>query len=163
MINAISGSAASGSPLTSSNPETTADASNDKTASADTVGLAGPTIHTSVNISVNGQAQAWKQAHAANDDSDIENSGLNKPVQQILKQIRKLERELQEKIKELQDVMADKSLSPKARDQKVSMLRAEISSLQSSINDAKETMNQVLSASRATTDERALAMSLAHP
>lgn len=125
---------------------------------------AEPPKKTSINISMDGRSKLEEeQKKQRADTSDIDNSGLDDTSKTILKKIRELEQQVQDKVQELQQVMADKSLSEKQRDQKVGLLRAELSSLQGAINDATQSLNEALSAAHASSDQMKLAHSLMHP
>ncbi|WP_233237049.1 hypothetical protein [Bordetella sp. LUAb4] len=122
-----------------------------------------PTEKQTVHISSGARAKAeQEEKQEANRYADIDASNLDTDTKDILKRIRDLERKLQEKTKEMQEVMSDKSLTEKQREQKMTMLRAEIGTLSGAISDATQAMNDSLEQAKATPDQRKLAASLIH-
>ena len=93
---------------------------------AETKGVEG------VTVTISGAAfKAVAVASKAN--SDIDDSGLDDSVKQILKMIRKLKQQIAEKMAELQAVANDNSLTPEQARVKTNNIQGAISALQAGL------------------------------
>ncbi|WDU63578.1 hypothetical protein LRS56_03245 [Pseudomonas poae] len=93
---------------------------------AETKGVEG------VTVTISGAAfKAVAVASKAN--SDIDDSGLDESVKQILKMIRKLKQQIAEKMAELQAVANDNSLTPEQARVKTNNIQGAISALQAGL------------------------------
>jgi uncharacterized protein YoxC len=164
MVDAI-GAASTSSTVLATNPPSTSSPTDGAQPSAGVFNRRPePAQKTSWNISSDGRTKLQEEQQKQRaDTSDIDNSGLDDQTKNILKKIRELEQKVQDKVQELQQVMADKSLSEKARNQKVAVINAELASLQGAVSDATQALNEALAAAHASSDQRDMAHSLMHP
>ncbi|MCF5053408.1 hypothetical protein GIW50_13725 [Pseudomonas syringae] len=89
-----------------------------------------------VTVTISGAAfKAVAVASKAN--SDIDDSGLDDSVKQILKMIRKLKQQIAEKMAELQAVATNNSLTPEQIRVKTNNIQGAISSLQAGLMTAQ--------------------------
>ena len=91
---------------------------------AETKGVEG------VTVTISGAAL---KAVASKANSDIDDSGLDDSVKQILKMIRKLKQQIAEKMAELQAVANDNSLTPEQARVKTNNIQGAISALQAGL------------------------------
>ncbi|MCM2360791.1 MULTISPECIES: hypothetical protein [unclassified Pseudomonas] len=97
---------------------------------------AAPAAETNVleGVKVTISGAAFKAvAVASKANSDIDGSGLDDSVKQILKMIRKLKQQIAEKMAELQAVANDNSLTPEQARVKTNNIQGAISSLQAGL------------------------------
>lgn len=99
------------------------------------------------------------QSVAKNDD--IDESNLPDAVKEILKMIRALKQQIAEKKQELEAVMADRSLSPEARQVRVEALQGELSSLQGALSSANANLIKVMRDAGLSPEQRQAAATLA--
>ena len=93
---------------------------------------AEPNVVEGVTVTISGAAfKAVAVASKAN--ADIDDSGLDDSVKQILKMIRKLKQQIAEKMAELQAVANDNSLTPEQARVKTNNIQGAISSLQAGL------------------------------
>ncbi|MBC3948928.1 MULTISPECIES: hypothetical protein [Pseudomonas] len=95
-----------------------------------------------VGVKVSLSAAGLNKAKAKNDNSDITESGLPGSVQQTLIRIRELKQQIAEKMAELQAAMANKSMSPEARQAKVAGLQTALASLNSGLMAASAALDK---------------------
>lgn len=114
---------------------------------AQTVGAVDSTAAAApegVKVSLSGAGLARSSDEKnANADKDIEESGLPDQAQKILKMIRELQRKIEEKQAEMQEAMADQSLSPEARQAKVAGLLSELSTLTATLVSANNSLDKL--------------------
>lgn len=111
----------------------------------------------SVRISISAEAlnaAAKHQKTQANKNADIEDSGLPKPMQDLLKRIRELREQLAQKQDELQKVMADPQMSEPEKEQWVTRLQAEIAALSGAIVSATQKLDELLDSKNVSDDQR---------
>ncbi len=95
-------------------------------------------------IKVTISPDAFKAAKVKSADSDIDESGLDDNVKQMLKTIRALKQQIDEKLAELQAVAMDQSLTPEERQAKVAGLQAAISALQAGLITAQTSLAKAM-------------------
>ena len=100
--------------------------------------------NASEGIKVTISPDAFKAAKVKSADSDIDESGLDDNVKQMLKTIRALKQQIDEKLAELQAVAMDQSLTPEERQAKVAGLQAAISSLQAGLITAQTSLAKAM-------------------
>ncbi|MGF6097268.1 hypothetical protein [Pseudomonas sp. 18175] len=100
--------------------------------------------NASEGIKVTISSDAFKAAEVKSTDSDIDESGLDDNVKQMLKTIRALKQQIDEKLAELQAVAMDQSLSPEERQAKVANLQTAISSLQAGLITAQTSLAKAM-------------------
>lgn len=98
----------------------------------------------SEGVKVTLSANAFKAAPTKSADSDIDESGLDDNVKQMLKAIRRLKQQIDEKMAELQAVAVDQSLTPEERQAKVANLQTAISSLQAGLVTAETSLAKAM-------------------
>jgi len=98
----------------------------------------------SEGIKVTISADAFRAAQVKSSDSDIDDSGLDDSVKQMLKTIRALKQQIDEKLAELQAVAMDQSLTPEERQAKVANLQTAISSLQAGLITAQTSLAKAM-------------------
>ena len=98
----------------------------------------------SEGIKVTISSDAFKAAEVKSADSDIDESGLDDNVKQMLKTIRKLKQQIDDKLAELQAVAMDQSLTPEERQAKVANLQTAISSLQAGLITAQTSLAKAM-------------------
>ena len=81
---------------------------------------------------------------AKSPNNDIDESGLDDNVKQMLKMIRQLRQQIAEKQAELAAVQADKSMTPEQAQARTSALQGELSSLQAALMGAQASMSKVI-------------------
>jgi prefoldin subunit 5 len=77
-------------------------------------------------------------------NSDIDDSGLDDNVKQILKMIRQLKQQIAEKMAEIAAVSADKSLTPEQVQAKVGNLQAAVAGLQAGLMTAQTSLAKAM-------------------
>ena len=95
-------------------------------------------------IKVTISPDAFKAAAAKSPDSDIDDSGLDDNVKQILKMIRQLKQQIDEKMAELQAIAMDQSLTAEERQMKTANLQTAISSLQAGLVTAQVSLAKAM-------------------
>ena len=101
-----------------------------------------PTAAEGIKVTIS--ADAFKAAKVESSDSDIDESGLDDNVKQMLKTIRQLKQQIDEKLAELQAVGMDQSLTPEERQAKVANLQTAISSLQAGLITAQTSLAKAM-------------------
>ena len=98
-----------------------------------------PKVVEGVTVTIS--ADAFKAAGAAkSSNADIDESGLDDNVKQVLKMIRQLKQQIAEKQAELAALAAATNLSPEEASAKASALQSEISSLQAGLMSAQTSL-----------------------
>ncbi|RMT90892.1 hypothetical protein ALP39_01661 [Pseudomonas marginalis pv. marginalis] len=110
-----------------------------------------------VSISPDGfkAAGAVKSANA-----DIDDSGLDDNVKQVLKMIRQLKQQIAEKMAELQAIAADKSLTPEQVQAKTANVQGAISSLQAGLMTAQISLAKAMKTMSADQALKAASLSM---
>lgn len=98
-------------------------------------------VGVTVSLSETGLAKSAADKKA-NANQDIEQSGLPAGTQKLLKMIREIKQKIEEKQAELQAAMADQSLTPEARQNKVGALQAELGTLVASLATASNALDK---------------------
>ncbi len=98
----------------------------------------------SEGIKVSISPNAFKAAKVESADSDIDESGLDDNVKNMLKTIRQLKQQIDEKLAELQAVAMDQSLTPEEREAKVANLQSAIASLQAGLITAQTSLAKAM-------------------
>ncbi|PRA26523.1 hypothetical protein [Pseudomonas poae] len=109
---------------------------------ADEKDASAPSAAEGIKVTIS--PDAFKAAKSASTDSDIDESGLDDNVKQILKMIRKLKQQIDEKLAELQAVAVDQSLTPEERQAKTATLQSAISSLQAGLITAEGSLAKAM-------------------
>ncbi|MEN5152079.1 hypothetical protein [Pseudomonas orientalis] len=118
-----------------------------------------PKAVESVKVTIS--ADAFKAAGAAkNANADIDNSGLEDSVKQILKMIRQLKQQIAEKQAQLAAVAAANNLSPEEARAKTSQLQGEISSLQAGLMSAQTSLAKSMKGMSADDAMKAASLSM---
>lgn len=96
-----------------------------------------------VKVSLSGAGlQKSADEKGANPNADIESSGLPDQTQKLLKMIREIQKKIEEKQTEMQEVMADASLSPEARQAQVGALQSELATLTANLTTASNSLDK---------------------
>lgn len=96
-----------------------------------------------VTVTISGEA--FKAAGASKSaNADIDDSGLDDSVKEVLKMIRKLKQQIAEKMAELQAIAADKSLTPEQARAKTASVQGAISSLQAGLMTAQTSLAKAM-------------------
>ncbi|MCF5723865.1 FlxA-like family protein [Pseudomonas syringae] len=103
---------------------------------------AAPNAAEGIKVTIS--PDAFKAAKVKSADSDIDESGLDDNVKQMLKTIRALKQQIDEKLAELQAVAMDQSLTPEERQAKVAGLQAAISALQAGLITAQTSLAKAM-------------------
>lgn len=111
---------------------------------------ASPAEGIRVNLSSEGRADA----SSSSKDSDIEQSGLPKSVQKILKAIRELQRQITELTVQIQQVLTDPRLSDDERKSKAAGLQAVLSMLQAQISNSSDDLSSLMNQLKSSGDEK---------
>ena len=111
---------------------------------------ASPAEGIRVNLSSEGRAAA----SSSSKDSDIEQSGLPKSVQKILKAIRELQRQITELTVQIQQVLTDPRLSDDERKSKAAGLQAVLSMLQAQISNSSDDLSSLMNQLKSKGDEK---------
>ncbi|MBD8807830.1 FlxA-like family protein [Pseudomonas syringae] len=111
---------------------------------------ASPAEGIRVNLSSEGRAAA----SSSSKDSDIEQSGLPKSVQKILKAIRELQRQITELTVQIQQVLTDPRLSDDERKSKAAGLQAVLSMLQAQISNSSDDLSSLMNQLKSSGDEK---------
>ncbi|WP_395611106.1 hypothetical protein [Pseudomonas sp. B22129] len=102
-----------------------------------------PTPGEGVVVTISGAGMKASQA-GSNPNKDIDDSGLKDNIKQLLKMIRELRKQLAEKMAQLSAAMNDTTLSPEARQAKVSSLQGDIATIQSGLMTAQSQLAKSL-------------------
>lgn len=124
---------------------------------------AAPAAETNVleGVKVTISGAAFKAvAVASRTNSDIDDSGLDDSVKQILKMIRKLKQQIAEKMAELQAIAADKSLTPEQARAKTANVQGAISSLQAGLMTAQTSLAKAMKTMSADDALKAASLSM---
>ncbi|MDQ0653055.1 hypothetical protein [Pseudomonas cedrina] len=98
-----------------------------------------PKVVEGVKVTISGAA--FKAAGASKvSNADIDESGLDDSIKQVLKMIRQLKQQIAEKQAELAAVATSNNLSPEEARARTSALQSEISSLQGSLMSAQTSL-----------------------
>ncbi|WP_252959144.1 hypothetical protein [Pseudomonas simiae] len=112
-------------------------------------------------VTVTISADAFKAAGAAkSSNADIDDSGLDDNVKQVLKMIRQLKQQIAEKQAELAAVAAANNLSPEEARAKTSALQSEISSLQAGLMSAQASLAKAMKGMSAEDSMKAASLSM---
>ncbi len=140
-------------------PQTTGDTSAATAAAvpdAAEVKLASP---LGVNLSSTGISLSASKSQP-NKNADIDNSDLPDSVKETLKRIREIRAELEKKLQELQDIMADQSLTPEQRKVRAQGLQSQIASLSGALTNASSILLKQMSDEKLNPDQKMTAGSL---
>ena len=110
-------------------------------------------------VSVTISGAALKAAGAQKSNSDIEDSGLSENAQRLLKMIRDVKKQIAEKQQQLQQVLANSSLSPEQAKAQASALQGEISSLSQSLISLNASLGKAMQ--DMSSEDKLIAASLA--
>ena len=110
-----------------------------------------------VKVVISGAAMKLAKAQKDQND-DIEGSGLPDQVQKILKMIREIKKQIAEKQAQLQQLMANKSLSPELATIQAAALQSAISALNTSLMAAISGLNEAMKGS--SSEDAAIASAL---
>ncbi|TCV66224.1 MULTISPECIES: coiled-coil domain-containing protein 60 [Pseudomonas] len=105
-------------------------------------GTSTPVEGVKVSLSGEGLKKASDEK-SSNPNQDIEESGLPDQAQKLLKMIRELKQKIEEKQKEMQEVMANQSLSPEVKQAQVGSLQSELATLTSSLMTASNSLDKL--------------------
>ncbi|WP_082224433.1 hypothetical protein [Pseudomonas trivialis] len=122
-----------------------------------------PAAETKVveGVTVTISADAFKAAGAAkSSNADIDDSGLDDNVKQVLKMIRQLKQQIAEKQAELAAVAAANNLSPEEARARTSALQGEISSLQAGLMSAQTSLAKSMKGMSAEDSMKAASLSM---
>ena len=111
-----------------------------------------------VKVTISGAALKTANAQKSQ-NTDIEDSGLSDQVQKILKMIREIKKQIQEKQAQLQQVMANRSLSPEQVKAQTAALQSAIAGLNAALMTATASLNKAMK--DASSDDAIKAASLA--
>ena len=112
-------------------------------------------------VTVTISADAFKAAGAAkSSNADIDDSGLDDNVKQVLKMIRQLKQQIAEKQAELAAVAAANNLSPEEARAKTSALQSEISSLQAGLMSAQASLAKAMKGMSAEDSMKAASLAM---
>ncbi|AZF27978.1 MULTISPECIES: hypothetical protein [unclassified Pseudomonas] len=112
-------------------------------------------------VTVTISAAAFQAAGAAkSSNSDIDDSGLDDNVKQVLKMIRQLKQQIAEKQAELAAVAAANNLSPEEARARTSALQSEISSLQAGLMSAQTSLAKSMKGMSAEDSMKAASLSM---
>ncbi|MCQ9423677.1 hypothetical protein NRB16_09090 [Pseudomonas sp. LJDD11] len=96
-----------------------------------------------VKVSLSGEGlQKSSDEKNANPNADIESSGLPDQTQKLLKMIRELQKKIEEKQAQMQEVIADQSLSPEIKQSQVGSLQSELATLTANLMTANNTLDK---------------------
>jgi hypothetical protein len=116
---------------------------------------------TSEGVKVSISPDGFKAAGAAKSaNADIDDSGLDDNVKQVLKMIRQLKQQIAEKLAELQAIAADKSLTPEEVQAKVANVQGAISSLQAGLMTAQISLAKAMKTMSADQALKAASLSM---
>ncbi|GLX90750.1 hypothetical protein Pfra02_33180 [Pseudomonas fragi] len=110
-----------------------------------------------VKVTISGAAMKTASAQKSQ-DNDIAESGLSDQVQKILKMIREIKKQIAEKQAQLQQLMANKSLSPELATIQAAALQSAISALNTSLMAAISGLNEAMKGS--SSEDAAIASAL---
>lgn len=96
-----------------------------------------------VKVTISGAALKTANAQKSQ-NTDIEDSGLSDQVQKILKMIREIKKQIQEKQAQLQQVMANRSLSPEQVKAQTASLQSAIAGLNAALMTATASLNKAM-------------------
>ena len=96
-----------------------------------------------VKVTISGAALKAANAQKSQ-NTDIEDSGLSDQVQKILKMIREIKKQIQEKQAQLQQVMANRSLSPEQVKAQTAALQSAIAGLNAALMTAITSLNKAM-------------------
>ncbi|ONH57096.1 hypothetical protein SAMN04490182_3811 [Pseudomonas cedrina] len=120
---------------------------------------AAPKVVEGVKVTISGEA--FKAAGAAkSSNADIDDSGLDDNVKQVLKMIRQLKQQIAEKQAELAAVAAANNLSPEEARARTSALQSEISSLQAGLMSAQTSLAKSMKGMSAEDSMKAASLSM---
>ncbi|NCE89994.1 FlxA-like family protein [Pseudomonas sp. L13] len=112
-------------------------------------------------VTVTISAAAFKAAGAVqSSNADIDDSGLEDNVKQVLKMIRQLKQQIAEKQAELAALAADNNLSPEEARARTSALQSEISSLQAGLMSAQTSLAKAMKGMSAEDSMKAASLSM---
>ncbi|WP_339493470.1 hypothetical protein [Pseudomonas sp. EA_35y_Pfl1_P108] len=118
-----------------------------------------PKVVEGVTVTIS--ADAFKAAGAAkSSNADIDDSGLDDNVKQVLKMIRQLKQQIAEKQAELAAVAAANNLSPEEARAKTSALQSDISSLQAGLMSAQTSLAKSMKGMSANDSMKAASLSM---
>jgi hypothetical protein len=116
---------------------------------------------TGEGVKVSISPDGFKAAGAAKSaNADIDDSGLDDNVKQVLKMIRQLKQQIAEKLAELQAIAADKSLTPEEVQAKVANVQGAISSLQAGLMTAQISLAKAMKTMSADQALKAASLSM---
>ena len=122
-----------------------------------------PVAETKVveGVTVTISADAFKAAGTAkSSNADIDDSGLDDNVKQVLKMIRQLKQQIAEKQAELAAIAAAGNLSPEEARIRTSALQGEISSLQNGLMSAQTSLAKSMKGMSAQDSMKAASLSM---
>lgn len=122
-----------------------------------------PSSETKVveGVTVTISAAAFKAAAAPKSaNADIDDSGLDDNVKQVLKMIRQLKQQIAEKMAELQAIAADKSLTPEQAQARIANVQGAISSLQAGLLTAQTSLAKAMKTMSADAVLKAASLSM---
>ncbi|MFN3359700.1 MAG: hypothetical protein ACK418_27345 [Pseudomonas sp.] len=122
-----------------------------------------PSSETKVveGVTVTISAAAFKAAAAPKSaNADIDDSGLDDNVKQVLKMIRQLKQQIAEKMAELQAIAADKSLTPEQAQARIANVQGAISSLQAGLLTAQTSLAKAMKTMSADAALKAASLSM---
>ncbi|MBV4451998.1 MULTISPECIES: hypothetical protein [Pseudomonas] len=120
---------------------------------------AAPKVVEGVSVTIS--AEAFKSAGAAkSSNADIDDSGLDDNVKQVLKMIRQLKQQIAEKQAELAAIAAANNLSPEEARARTSALQSEISSLQAGLMSAQTSLAKSMKGMSAEDSMKAASLSM---
>lgn len=96
-----------------------------------------------VAVTISGAAMKAAAAQKTS-NSDIDDSGLDDNVKQLLKMIRDIKKQIAEKQAEMAAVMADKNLSPEQARARISGLQSALSGLQAGLTSAQASLTKAM-------------------
>lgn len=112
-------------------------------------------------VTVTISAAAFKAAAAPKSaNADIDDSGLDDNVKQVLKMIRQLKQQIAEKMAELQAIAADKSLTPEQAQARIANVQGAISSLQAGLLTAQTSLAKAMKTMSADAALKAASLSM---
>ena len=112
-------------------------------------------------VTVTISAAAFKAAGVEQrSNADIDDSGLEDSVKQVLKMIRQLKQQIAEKQAELAAVAADNTLSPEEARAKASALQTEIGSLQAGLMSAQTSLAKAMKGMSAEDSMKAASLAM---
>lgn len=119
------------------------------------------TTRTATGIQVSISPEARKKAEEVKQrNADIDASNLPDGIKDSLKAIREIEQKIADKLKELTDLVSDKTLNPGQKDAHSKQLQLEVSALRSGLSSAVSELNKAMSAQGLSANDQDLAHKL---